>query len=76
MAQGELNSVYLYDKDLRIVDTINNPTSYIRDSHDLISLSNGHYLLLCIEYITMDLSKEIVGGDSKANIISNVLVEN
>jgi hypothetical protein len=74
-AQGVVNDYYLYDKDMKIVDTIFNNTKYVRDPHDLISLANGHYLMLCTESFVMDLSKVVEGGNPKANIISNVLVE-
>lgn len=74
-AMGVVNDYYLFDKNLNIVDTIFNKTSYVRDAHDFISLSNGHYLMLCSESIIMDLSKYVDGGSTKANVMSNVLVE-
>ena len=66
---------YLYDKNLKIIDSISNPTNYTLDPHDIISLTNGNYLLLCTEVIIMDLSRVVEGGNPNANIISNVLIE-
>ena len=75
IAQWHYNLYYLYDKEMNLVDSINNSTSYVLDYHDFISLSNGHYLMLCIESVTMDLSEIVVGGKTDATIFSNVLVE-
>ncbi len=74
-AQIGVNNYYLFDINLELIDSIANPTEYILDAHDIISLSNGHYLILCQEIVIMDLSKVVEGGNSKANVISNVLVE-
>ena len=66
---------YLFDQDLNLVDSIPNPTSYDLDYHEVELLSNGHYLLLCVEQITMDLSGIVAGGSKAAIVLSSVLVE-
>ncbi|MGA2298639.1 MAG: aryl-sulfate sulfotransferase [FCB group bacterium] len=66
---------YLFNQKLELIDSISYPADFPVDYHDIISLSNGHYLLLCYEYINADLSKIVHGGQDNAQIISNVLVE-
>jgi hypothetical protein len=66
---------YLFNQELNLVDSIPNPTSYILDFHEVELLSNGHYLIMCIEQNTMDLSEIVDGGSKAALILSNVLVE-
>lgn len=73
--QLEIDHYILLDSALNIIDSISNPTDYLLDPHDIIGLSNGNYLILTQEVVTMDLSKVVEGGNNKANIISNVLLE-
>lgn len=70
---------YVYNENLEVVDSIQNP--YLNDMgrmidwHDVIKLSNGHYLLLLFETKQMDLSKVVEGGSENAVVIGNMLVE-
>ncbi len=67
---------YLYNQDLQLVDSIPLMTGkYEPDIHDAELLSNGHYLLLYNELVTMDLSKTINGGKPSATVKGCVLVE-
>ncbi|MGA2298402.1 MAG: aryl-sulfate sulfotransferase, partial [FCB group bacterium] len=69
------NNYLLYDENMKLVDSIPFPKSYIVDPHEVTVLSNGHYLLLCQENVFVDLSKIVKGGQENAQIISNVLIE-
>ncbi|MGA2297445.1 MAG: aryl-sulfate sulfotransferase [FCB group bacterium] len=69
------NKYYLFNQNMELIDSIPVPIYYTIDYHDIIVLSNGHYLLLCDEYILADLSKIVPGGSKQARIVSNVLVE-
>lgn len=66
---------YLYNSDFVLVDSIRPPANLTLDFHDIISLNNGRYLLLCKEFVETDLSHEIEGGLPDAIVIHNVLVE-
>jgi hypothetical protein len=66
---------FLYNNDMELIDSIPNPTSYILDYHDIELLSNGHFLLICIESVTMDLSQIVEGGLTNASVRAEVLVE-
>ena len=66
---------YLYNKKMELIDSIPNPTSYILDYHDVQLLSNGHFLLICIETLGMDLSQVVEGGKTNASVRAEVLVE-
>lgn len=73
------NKFYIYNQNLQVIDTIPNPTSgtdtcYL-EWHDIIHLSNGHYLLLLSQMVKKDMSTVVEGGKSFAQIISNVLIE-
>jgi hypothetical protein len=69
------NKYLLFDENMKLVDSISLPTTYINDQHAVVVLSNEHYLLLCQENVIVDLSKIVEGGQENAQIISNVLIE-
>ena len=66
---------YLFDENLNLVDSIPNPTQYVLDFHEVELLSNGHYLILCVAQITMDLDEIVQGGLKGALVLSSVLTE-
>ncbi len=65
----------LINEDFQIVDSIAFPRDYAIDIHDVLLLSNGHYLVLCMEKREMDLSQIVDGGKQNTNVVSAVLVE-
>jgi hypothetical protein len=69
------NKFYLYDKNLKLVDSLSVPPQFTLDFHDIITLKNGNYLLLCTEQIVKDMSKVVEGGFTDALVIFNVLIE-
>ncbi len=75
IAQWADNKFYIYNQNMDLIDSIKNPTTYTLDFHDFISLSNGHYLMLCDKNVEMDLSDIVQGGKSDALVIDNILIE-
>jgi len=69
------NGVKIYDEEFRLIGTIFVPSNYKIDSHDIESLSNGHYLLLCQETRIIDMSKIVEGGQTEARVYGVILVE-
>ena len=74
-AQLSINKYLIYNQDLILVDSVLNPTDMSIDFHDFISLSNGHYLLLCNYEKEVDLSAVVEGGKKDARILNCTLVE-
>lgn len=69
------NKFLIFNENMQVVDSIPNPTPYVVDFHDFISLSNGRYLMLVNEYLPVNLSEIVEGGQADARIINNRLVE-
>lgn len=69
------DTYYLYNENLQLIDSIQNPTQFEADFHDFISLSNGNYLMIVNEYRTMDMSQLVDGGQKYAQIKNNILIE-
>lgn len=74
-AQQQDNKFYLYNQNYTLVDSIINPTKYEIDFHDIISLSNGRYLLMCIDFPFKDMSKIVEGGKKDAIIYNYIIIE-
>lgn len=79
-ARKEKETFYIFDNNFNFIDSIENPTaSYTKplslDWHEIISLKNGHYLLLLTKTVIKDMSKVIEDGNSEAILITNVLIE-
>lgn len=75
IAQIVGNSLLIYNKNMELIDEITNPTDKTLDFHDYIQLRNGNYLLLLTEYVTVDMSEIVEGGDTAAIVLNNLLVE-
>ncbi len=69
------NTYYILDGYFNKIDSIVNPTDYDLDFHEILLLKNGNYMLLCKEYLQIDMSKVVNGGNEEAKIMTNVLVE-
>lgn len=52
------NRFYLMDSSFNIVDSLRCKNGAITDTHDLLILPNGHFLLLGIRNVTTDLSSD------------------
>lgn len=72
---------YIADSNFNVVDTLVAANGNIIDSHDMILLTNGNYLLLTIEKVYMDLSSYFMfshngsAGDANALVKCGVLQE-
>ncbi|MFC2129955.1 aryl-sulfate sulfotransferase [Bacteroidota bacterium] len=66
---------YLLNSNHELIDSILAPQGYNLDFHDVILLSNGHYMAIVVDTIIMDLSDIVDGGDEQANVIITNLVE-
>jgi hypothetical protein len=69
-----LKNYYVFDHNMQLIDSIPFPKSYYVEFHEFDILSNGHYLILCIQIREMDLSS-IPGGSKTAQVFGNVLIE-
>lgn len=69
------------DSTFAVIDTVTCVGGITTDTHDLRVLDNGHYLLLGVETLTMDLSGYLLfppgnaPGSSTAQVKSNVIQE-
>ncbi|ROL62096.1 T9SS C-terminal target domain-containing protein [Bacteroidetes/Chlorobi group bacterium ChocPot_Mid] len=66
---------HIYDQSMNFIETINYSGNYYIDIHDMNILPNGHYILICVENRTMDLSKIVDGGQENATVIGAHLIE-
>lgn len=79
-AQIYFDKFNIYNSNYTIVDSIPNPTANTQkpctlDWHTIIQLSNGHYLLLVVDTVVVDMSKIVEGGQTNALVLSNDLIE-
>lgn len=70
-----IHKYYLFNQNMVIVDSIPLSNSYILDYHEVEVLSNGHYLVLYMENVAVDMSEIVDGGNPNALITNSVIVE-
>ena len=81
IARYDTDKFILLDKRLRVVDSVFPKNGLISDDHDLLQLPNGHYVLLGIEEVKMDLSaytyfcKKNITGSRNAKVKCGVIQE-
>ncbi|MDQ1266760.1 MAG: Arylsulfate sulfotransferase AssT [Bacteroidota bacterium] len=68
-------AIFLYDNNLKVIDTIQCGNDLYADFHDFKLLPNGHFLLISYETIYIDMSKIVPCGCPNAEIIDVVLQE-
>ena len=66
---------HIYNQNMEFIETINLNVGYLVDVHDMNVLPNGHYILICVENRTMDLSQIVEGGNPNATVIGAHLYE-
>lgn len=72
---------FILDKHFNLIDSISCVNNRETDSHELLILNNGNYVLIGTETITMDLSsypyfgKKGLPGSKNAQVICNVIQE-
>jgi len=69
------STYHIYDQNMNFVESINFTGNYFVDVHDMNILPNGHYILICVENRTMDLSGLVEGGQENATVIGAHLYE-
>ncbi len=69
------NHYRIYNENLDLLEIIDIPEDYALDIHDMEVLDNGHYLLICAETRTMDLSGIVDGGQTDTKVLFGVLIE-
>ena len=69
------NYYFVFNENMQIIDSIPYPEGYPIDFHDVIVLSNGHYLLLCQEEVSVDMSEYVEDGYQNATLLSNAIFE-
>ncbi|MBN2104038.1 aryl-sulfate sulfotransferase [bacterium] len=63
------------DQTYTVVDSFVVPRGYRPDEHELQVLPNGHYFLIARRDSIIDMSQLIEGGETKARVYGNSLVE-
>ena len=73
---------YIMDSTFTVIDSISAVNGYGTDPHEMRILTNGHYLLLAIETMQMDLSSyswfgpnHNLPGSSEAQVLGSVIQE-
>ncbi len=75
MPNSEREKYFLMDSTFTIVDSVNTGNGYILDSHDMLLLSNGHYLVMSYDPQPVDMSQVVPGGDPNAIVTGLVIQE-
>jgi len=73
--EGGPELFYILDSSYNIVDSVQMQDGYSTNEHDLIILSNGHYLLQSYDYVKVRMDTVVEGGDSNATVIADVIQE-
>ncbi|MBN1479516.1 hypothetical protein EH223_16480 [candidate division KSB1 bacterium] len=63
------------DKNFDVVEIVKPGHGYHGDDHEFIILENGHILLTCEEWVPIDMSKIINGGQRNASVHGNMFQE-
>jgi len=63
------------DSSFSVVDSFMCGNGYTADEHDLRLLPNGHALLMAYDGEDVDMSEEVEGGDSQAEVVGCIIQE-
>ena len=67
--EGVRRSVFfVYDSTYTVTDTLFAAPGYEADEHELLILENGHYLLIALEFLKMDMRPLFEGAESEAEV--------
>ncbi len=66
---------YIMDSAYVLIDSVNTGNGYILDSHDMLFLGNGHYLVMSYDPQPVDMSQIIEGGNPNAIVTGLVIQE-
>lgn len=67
---GENHFFITMNNNFEVVDTFTVSPSYITDHHDFLMLDNGHALLIARDYVTVDMSLLVPGGNPNATVMA------
>lgn len=66
---------YVMNTSFQVIDSFKCGNGYVDDGHDFKILPNGDIILLADDYIKMDMSKIVPGGDTNATVTDCVIQE-
>jgi hypothetical protein len=72
---NNLKGFIVLDSSMAPVDTLFMKNNYRTDSHDILLLKNGHFILFAIDPMIVDMSKIIAGGNPVATVNGLVIQE-
>lgn len=74
-----IGQYFIMDSTFTIIDSVRCGNGFKTDGHELLLLSNGHYLTLCLEERIMDLSslttEDGFAGDTDARVLGPIIQE-
>ncbi len=70
-----LQGYIIRDNQLIVIDTIRMGNGYYVDTHDMLLLDNGHYLMMAYDPQVVDMSEIVEGGNPEAIVIGFVVQE-
>jgi hypothetical protein len=74
-ANLELQGYLIRNDQLKVTDTIRMGNGYYVDTHDMLLLDNGHYLMMAYDPQVVDMSKIVEGGNPEAIVEGFVVQE-
>ena len=75
VVNNEDEKYYILDSAYIITDSVNTGNGYILDAHDMLLLSNGHFLVLSYDPQPVNMSQIVPGGDPNAIVTGLVIQE-
>lgn len=74
-AQNVMVQHLVLDSDYKQIDAVQMNNGYLADFHEFAMLPNGNYLMNAYEYIDVDMSKIVDGGNPNAIVVGTVIQE-
>lgn len=66
---------YIMDSSYVLIDSVNTGNGYILDAHELVLLTNGHYLVMSYDPQPVNMSLVVTGGNPNAIVTGLVIQE-
>ncbi len=74
-AQNVMVKHLVLDTAYKQIDEVQMKNGYMADFHEFVMLPNGNFLMNAYEYIDMDMSRIVPGGDPNAIVVGTVIQE-
>ncbi|MCB2207099.1 MAG: aryl-sulfate sulfotransferase [Bacteroidetes bacterium] len=74
-ANLDLQGYFIRNDQLKVTDTIRMGNGYYVDTHDMLLLENGHYLMMAYDPQVVDMSEIVEGGNPEAIVEGFVVQE-